>query len=299
MTVSTIVPEYGGSSTAVRYHYDVNREFYRLWLDDTMSYSCALWSDGSGGEDLHQAQKAKIDHHLSVAKAQDAKSLLDIGCGWGGLLKAASSSENIEAIVGLTLSEDQTAYVKNLELPNTKVLMESWAVHKPELLYDSIISIGALEHFAKPEDSSEEKVEIYRDFFTRCESWLSPGGRMSLQTIAYGSMRNEDASEFINNEIFPSADLPRLAEIAKAADGLLEVMTCLNHRLHYAKTFETWARNLKRKKGDAVELVGAEITERYERYLTQSAIGFYSGKISLLRIGFRSCSDPTDFLIKP
>ncbi|CAE6852433.1 Cyclopropane mycolic acid synthase 3 [Paraburkholderia domus] len=286
-----MAPAYGGSAEAVKYHYDVSRAFYRLWLDDTMTYSAALWDDTAPLPDtLEAAQRRKIAFHLDYARAGAARTLLDIGCGWGGLVSAAAQLPRMQHIVGLTLSEDQAQHVRSMALANVDIRLESWVDHVPLQRYDSIVSIGALEHFAKPADSVDEKIAVYRDFFEKCRDWMSPGGRMSLQTIAYGSMRREEASAFINNEIFPVADLPRLAEIAQAADGVLEISAVRNDRLHYARTMERWAGNLKQHFNEAVALVGEETANRYLTYLTQSAIGFYMGKIGLLRIALQPIS---------
>lgn len=291
--------DYGGSSSAIQYHYDVSREFYRLWLDETMTYSCALWDETDNNDSLYEAQLRKIEFHMAAARVEQAQSVLDVGCGWGALVRTLSEQSQVKQIVGLTLSEDQAAYVDSMNLKNVKVYLESWTQHQPSTLYDSIISVGAFEHFAKPEESVEEKIVVYRDFFKNCHSWLSPNGRMSLQTIAYGSMKREEASEFINNEIFPASDLPRLSEITEAADGIFEITAVYNHRLHYARTFETWAKNLRARRVEAVALVGEDVTRRYERYLKQSSIGFYMGKIGLLRIILRSISTRTAEMAVP
>ncbi len=287
-TVIEKTKDYGGSAEAIRYHYDVSREFYALWLDESMTYSAALWDEQSMDSDsLAQAQRRKLRFHLQQARAERASRLLDVGCGWGGLMREAGGLAGVKEIVGLTLSEDQAAFVRGMNDPKFEVRLENWVDHRPTRPYDSIVSIGAFEHFAKPQDSIAEKIKVYRDFFCSCHSWLQPHGRMSLQTIAYGSMRREEASEFINTEIFPAADLPTLAEIASAAEGVMEIAAVANHRLHYAKTFETWAANLKKNRARAIALVGEETTSRYERYLRQSSIGFYMGKIALLRLSLR------------
>ncbi|MCW7541681.1 cyclopropane-fatty-acyl-phospholipid synthase family protein [Aquabacterium sp. A7-Y] len=278
---------YGGSAHAIQYHYDVSREFYRLWLDETMTYSCALWEDG---DDLARAQHRKIDYHLAQARAAHARTVLDVGCGWGALLRAAANCAMVERVVGLTLSPDQAAFVRSLGLRNTDVRLESWTAHEPIAPYDAIVSVGAFEHFAKPEDSVADKIAVYRDFFRRCHAWLSVDGRLSLQTIAFGSMKREEASAFINNEIFPASDLPRLGEIAEAADGILEIVQVRNDRLHYAKTFEVWAQNLRAHRDAAIDRVGEDVVKRYERYLKQSSMGFYMGKLALYRVTLRPIS---------
>lgn len=285
---SETAPEYGGSARAIQYHYDVSRDFYRLWLDETMTYSCAMWREG---DDLLTAQRRKIAHHLSEVRGDRARSILDVGCGWGGFLHSATQQPNLERAVGLTLSEDQADFIRTLSLDKTDIRLESWTEHRPTAPYDAIVSVGAFEHFVKPEDSVKQKIDVYRDFFERCRSWLTPEGRMSLQSIAFGSMKREEASAFINEEIFPASDLPRLDEVAAAADGIFEITQVRNDRLHYAKTFEVWAQNLRAHREEAVALVGADVVRRYERYLKQSSMGFYMGKLALLRISLRPISE--------
>ncbi|MBT2323911.1 class I SAM-dependent methyltransferase [Variovorax paradoxus] len=298
MDAATAVAEYGGSAQAVQYHYDVGRAFYQLWLDESLTYSCALWTHGED-DTLQLAQQRKIALHIEAARAASADSVLDIGCGWGGLLRQLSACGTGKRIVGLTLSVDQAAYVRSMKLPGAEIRLESWTHHTPSAPYDAIISVGALEHFAKPDDTIEKKVAMYRDFFRRCSDWLAPEGRMSLQTIAYGTMKREEASEFINTEIFPSADLPTLGEIVQAAEGVFEITTVWNDRLHYARTFAAWAENLRRRHDEAVAVVGEELTRRYERYLTQSSVGFMMGKIGLLRLALRLVSRKWSTLAKP
>lgn len=283
--------EWGGSTEAIRHHYDVGNDFYALWLDETMTYSCALWEGAGDGSDLATAQRRKADLHVRQAGAAGAKAILDVGCGWGALLRRLVEHHGVQRAVGLTLSEAQAAHVRALGLPGVEVRTESWAKHQPDGKYDAIISIGAFEHFAQPTLSAAEKVEVYRDFLGRCRAWLTPKGGLSLQTIVYGSLRSEEASAFIQQEIFPDADLPRLGEIVAAADGLFEIVSLRNDRLDYARTCELWWKALRARRAEAVALVGEEVVTRYERYLKLSSVGFHMGKICLLRLALRPIPD--------
>jgi cyclopropane-fatty-acyl-phospholipid synthase len=278
------VPTRGGTESAIRHHYDASNTFYRLWLDESMTYSCALWDDHDSSADLATAQRKKIAYHLDCAGIGRARHVLDIGCGWGAVLAQALSQKQMETATGLTLSEAQLQHLVARNLPNLDVRKESWVDHKPSVSYDSIISIGAFEHFASPGNTSDEKVDLYREFFEKCRSWLSPTGRMSLQTIAYGTMRAEEASEFINLHIFPDSELPQPHEILQAASGIFEVTLLRNDRIHYGRTCDIWYRNLRRQRDIAVKLVGTEKVSQYEKYLRMSSFGFYSGKICLLRL---------------
>lgn len=270
------------AAAAIRHHYDVGNPFYSLWLDDTLTYSCAIWDGPS--DTLESAQKRKLDFHLNAVGVSNNKKILDIGCGWGAILKQASENHDNCVCVGLTLSNEQEKYIQSLELPNVDVKVESWLEYEPANKFDGIISIGAFEHFATPMDSSKQKIELYKHFFTKCRGWLNEDGMLSLQTIAYANMDKSQASDFINKDIFPNADLPTLAEITAAAEGLFEIQHVSNGRIDYALTCEEWGRRLKKKREIANNVAGSEIVNRYERYLKLSAMGFRMGKICLLRL---------------
>ncbi|MGW5310679.1 SAM-dependent methyltransferase [Nocardia thailandica] len=272
------------AAAAIRHHYDVGNDFYRLWLDPSLTYSCALRGPG---DDLAAAQDRKLRHHLDAVAAADAGAILDIGCGWGALARLAVSRYRAGRVVGLTLSDEQAEYVRAQALPGVEVRLEDWRDHAPEVPYDGIVSIGAFEHFARPDDTPEARLALYRDFFARCRTWLSEDGTLSLQTIVYGNMRREDASAFMQREIFPDAELPTPAEILTAAQDSFEVVALTNGRLDYAWTCEEWGRRLRARRAEATALVGADTVARYERYLKLSALGFRMGKLALLRLVLR------------
>jgi cyclopropane-fatty-acyl-phospholipid synthase len=284
MPATSQSPRTAQAASAIRHHYDVGHDFYRLWLDDSMTYSCAMWA----GEDdtLQAAQERKLCFHLDAIRADDAASVLDIGCGWGSILSRLAADRGVERAVGLTLSDDQAEVVERAGHAGVQVVKESWMDYEPQARFDGIISIGAFEHFATPDDSPAERARVYREFFTRCRGWLHDDGALSLQTVAYANMSREDASTFIQEEIFPNADLPTLAEITAAAEGIFEARLIRNDRLDYARTLEAWARGLRRHREEAVELVGRDVVAAYERYLKLSAIGFRMGKLCLLRLVF-------------
>ncbi len=288
----------GASAAAIRSHYDVGNEFYRLWLDETMTYSSAMWSDERDTGSLADAQRRKIDWHLRHSEADRAETVLDVGCGWGGMLRAAATQRaegapRLVRGVGLTLSDAQAELARGAidqampsygsPPPRFDIRLESWLDHKPVDPYGAIVSIGAFEHFTKPEDDSSAKIAIYRDFFSRCREWLKPGGRMTLQSIAYGDPNLDAPAVPLLKDIFPDSDLPRLHEVLAAADGLFEVERLRNDRVDYGRTCEIWAANLRAHRAEAVALVGAEQTRRYERYLKFAGWAFWSNHLHLLR----------------
>jgi cyclopropane-fatty-acyl-phospholipid synthase len=278
---------YGGSAAAFRHHYDIGNEFWPLMLGPSFVYSGALFEGPE--DDLEAAQRRKNDWHMASAAVDNARSVLEIGCSWGTILQRLAERPAIERIVGLTLSAAQADYIASLGLPSPRVdvRQENWTTHEPAAPYDSIISIAALEHFTKPEETEAEKLSVYRDFFERCHRWLSPGGRMSLQTMAFGNMRREEASGFVSKDVNPDSDLPFLSELVAATEGLFEITALRNDRLDYARTYEAWSANLRRNRERAIATVGEPQVRRFERFLKMSALGFRSGKLRLLRLALR------------
>jgi cyclopropane-fatty-acyl-phospholipid synthase len=275
-------PASGASAQAIQAHYDTGNAFYELWLDPTRTYSCALWDDA---ETLEEAQIRKIDHHVAESRAAGAERVLDIGCGWGSVLKRLTREHSVGRAVGLTLSEAQLKFIEAEELDGVEVRLESWADHAPSQPYDAIISIGALEHFVRPETSSEDRIGIYRRFFERCRELLRPGGSMSLQTMAYGGIGRFKSSALAS--IFPESDLPRLSELADAMERKFEIVRMRNDPQHYADTVRVWLDAMKRHREEIVALVGEERTVEYEHFLYAGIKGYEAGVFNLYRFTLR------------
>ena len=274
----------GASAAAIRSHYDAGNDFYALWLDPTLTYSAALWDEPDLS--LEEAQLRKLDFHVAAAGAAGARRVLDVGCGWGSLLERLTRAHGVERAVGLTLSEAQVAWVAARANPRVEVRLESWVDHAPAEPYDAIVTIGALEHFARPEDDRKRKVESYRRFFEHCRALLVPGGRLSLQTIAFGIGRYVPGTPV--SRIFPESHLPRLDEIAAAADGVFEIERLRNDRSDYERTLTCWIERLRARRADAVRIAGEERTAAYEEYLAFARWGFEQGVFVLLRITMRA-----------
>lgn len=274
----------GASPTEIQAHYDVSNDFYQLWLDPGLVYSAALWDPEQPEQTLYQAQIDKLTYHLRQAQAQDAEFVLDIGCGWGALLKAALKT--VKRGVGLTLSEAQKSHIDAQALAGAEIRLESWENYTPPQAIDAIISIGAFEHFARPGMSTEDKHEAYSAFFKRCAEWLTAGGRLSLQTIGYGFVSPEIKQKIstLNQAVFPGSELPTLQEIISAAEPYLEMVQIKNDRLDYAKTCQVWRKNLRAHKALIESQYSAALYKRYNDYLIASEMGFRSGNLNLYRI---------------
>jgi len=273
----------GASEEAIQAHYDISNDFYALWLDPLMVYSCALWEEG---DDLLSAQLRKIDFHLDQAEARGKKNLLDVGCGWGALLKRAVDSFDVKNATGLTLSQAQLEWGDEARPNGVSVFLENWQDHVPNSPYDAIVSIGAFEHFAKAGISAKEKSKAYRHFFEWCHKHSTDDCYLSLQSIVYENYDERNPNPFVE-EIFPESELPRASEMLAACAGLFEVVRLRNDRAHYAKTLQSWYLKLRKNKEKAIALVGKATYERYEKYLGVFVVGFHTGTVNLTRLKAR------------
>jgi cyclopropane-fatty-acyl-phospholipid synthase len=261
-------------------HYDIGNEFYQLWLDDSLTYSCPLYA---GPDDtLHAAQLRKLDYHVGHARAAGAGRVLDIGCGWGSLLDRLVNVHGVQHAVGLTLSERQAALIRTRHLPRTEVVLSHWHDHRPAEKYDAIISIGAFEHFAHIDQNRAERVRAYRAFFAHCRDLLRPRGMMTVQTTVYELMDRLDP--FITGRIWPEAQLPRLVEMIEAMDHIFEVVTVDNPSEHYERALLEWATRLAAHRDEAIRVTSTEIFDDYLRYLKMSAKAYRVRGFSLQRL---------------
>lgn len=276
--------EAGGSAAAIRHHYDVGNDFYAAWLDPGMAYSCAMWDGLDRDARLAEAQAAKLRHHARAAGARPGGRYLDIGCGWGAQMRTIMEEFGAAACVGLTLSDAQAAHVAATAPAGVSVRVENWHDHVPDGPFDGIVSVGAFEHFAHPDQSDDERRALYRRFFERCAEWTGGRGPLSLQTIAYGSMTRGEANPFITGEIFPAAELPTIADIAAAAEGVMRIAWLRDDGLDYARTCDIWARRLKVAAAEGRAGADAALVDRWHRYLRLSAAGFAMRRIVLLRL---------------
>lgn len=285
-------------------HYDIGDEFYALWLDETLTYSAALWKGISPDEPedlaLKRAQQAKFTHHLNLAKAPAERTgtagfrLLDVGCGWGGLMNFAVATGRVTEATGLTLSHAQRDHIAADHEPGVQVALESWEDHHIVERYDGIISVGAFEHFVTAQTPANERVRAYASYFECCHSLLRPGASMSLQTIAYDGVVGQigPVGAFITGEIFPGSTLPRLAEITRACDPYFAVRTLSSDAEDYARTLAIWSARLGRAREAAKALVGPDVVRRYQVYMRACETIFRRGGATLYRIGLERRDAP-------
>ncbi|WP_280269779.1 cyclopropane mycolic acid synthase family methyltransferase [Nocardia wallacei] len=270
----------------VQSHYDVSDDFYRLFLDPTMTYSCGYFEHDDAT--LEQAQLAKIDLALGKLDLRPGMTLLDIGCGWGSTIVRAAQRYSVR-VVGLTLSRNQfdhaTAEIRRLGLTDAEVRLQGWEEFDGSA--DRIVSIGAFEHFRR---------ERYEEFLRRCHDMLPSDGRMLLHTIIGHTLADlkrmgipvsrENAlfHIFMKREIFPGGQLPQPAEITRLAGRAgfgTERIQALQP--HYARTLDEWARRLREHRDEAIAVTGEATYARYLKYLTGCAAHFRSGHLDVMQ----------------
>jgi cyclopropane-fatty-acyl-phospholipid synthase len=271
----------------VQAHYDLSDDFFALFLDPSMTYSCAYFE--RDGMTLAEAQAAKVDLSLGKCDLHPGQTLLDIGCGWGATAMRAAEKYGVNAI-GLTLSKNQqsraTARAAARGLAGRVAFrLQGW--EEFDGTADRIVSIGAFEHF---------RAARFAAFFARCREILAgaAGGRMMLHSILLGDQDTLQPGEvlathehvlfakFIQKEIFPGGQLTQRAVVQRhAAAAGFGVERVQSLRPHYARTLDRWAENLERARDRAVELTSEEVYQRYMRYLTGCARYFRSGHLDV------------------
>ena len=272
------------SPNAIQFHYDLSNDFYGLWLDSQMVYSAALWT--AADQTLESAQRAKLLFHADAIGAREGMRVLDVGCGWGSLLRTLVQERKVSTAVGLTLSAAQkTFFDGEPALPGTQMLLTSWESYADTEPFDGIVSIGAFEHFGRHDQTADERRQVYMNFFDFCAKRLRRGTKLSLQTIAFGRIRS--MSRFMREEIWRESELPLAHEVLDASSKWFEVEQLVNHRLHYLRTLQEWRTRLERARDRAEQIVGSRKLKDYFRYLDESAVGFETGAVQLLRISFR------------
>lgn len=274
---------------AVQYHYDVSNEFYQLWLDESMSYSCAYFEQGI--EDLSLAQRKKIDHILRKVQIRDGDHILDIGCGWGALLIHAAKAYDISG-VGVTLSEKQAALarerVRQAGLADRiEIRLEDY--RDIEGRFDRITSVGMFEHVG---------IEQLSAYFQKIQSLLTDGGMVMNHGITTTDHNNGETpfgnGEFIEKYVFPYGQLPHLSTTIESMQiGGIEVYDIENLRRHYARTCEAWLQKFEQHATQIIQIVGEKRYRIWRVYLAGCRYAFDQDWISLYQIvGVKSGQRP-------
>jgi cyclopropane-fatty-acyl-phospholipid synthase len=267
----------GRDRQAASYHYDVSNDFYRLWLDQRMVYSPALYA--SPDDDLETAQERNLDSICRMLQLRDGERLLDIGCGWGALIIHAAKHYGANAL-GITLSKMQAdwaqALIQNAGLEKLcRVLIKDYRELAGSDVFDKIASIGMVEHVGS---------KMIPEFFTTAYNALRPGGLFLLSGITQPLHRRviAAAESFIQKYVFPDGELLPVNEmILQAERAGFELKFAESVREHYAQTLRDWVTRLEQNAEEARNLVD-DVTYRIWRlYMAGSAYKFAAGSLNV------------------
>ena len=263
----------------VQSHYDIGNDFYKLWLDETMSYSCGyfLHEDDS----LYQAQVNKVDYILKKLHLSQGMSLLDIGCGWGFLLIEAAKKYGVHGM-GITLSREQyEAFNRRIKEQNLGDLLEAALMDYRDLpkmnrTFDRVVSVGMAEHVGR---------RNYQLFMDCAKKVLKPGGLFLLHFIS--ALKEHAGDPWIKKYIFPGGVIPSLREMLScAAEDDFHTLDAENLRLHYNRTLLCWDKNYREHMDQIREMFDERFVRMWDLYLAACAATFHNGIIDLHQVLF-------------
>lgn len=258
-------------------HYDIGNDFYKLWLDDTLSYSCGYFLHED--DTLYQAQVNKVDYILEKLYLQEGMSLLDIGCGWGFLLIEAAKKYKIKG-TGITLSTEQyeefRRRIKEEGLENyLKVeLMDYRDLPDSGLSFDRVVSVGMVEHVGRSN---------YQLFIDCVNKVMNPGGIFLLHFIS--ALKEYPGDPWIKRYIFPGGMIPSLREMLNCiSEDQFHTLGIENLRMHYNRTLLCWEKNFREHADEVRKMFDDRFVRMWDMYLSSCAATFHNGIIDLHQI---------------
>lgn len=258
-------------------HYDIGNDFYRLWLDETMSYSCGYFRKAD--DTLHQAQVNKAAYILEKLHLEEGMEILDIGCGWGYLLLEAAKKYKVRG-TGITLSHEQCkAFRKRIKAEGledvlTVRLMDYRDLPRMKKQFDRVVSVGMLEHVGR---------KNYRVFMECVNQMLKDQGVCLLHFIS--ALKEYPGDAWIRKYIFPGGVIPSLREtVSHMAEENFHIVDVENLRLHYNQTLLCWLENYREHIGEVGEMFDERFVRMWDLYLAACAAVFHNGIVDLHQI---------------
>jgi cyclopropane-fatty-acyl-phospholipid synthase len=265
---------------AIHFHYDVSNEFYALWLDRAMVYSCAYFENPE--VDLDTAQQAKLDHICRKLSLRPGEQFLDIGCGWGALVMHAARHYGVHAH-GVTLSSQQLKIARErIEQAGlsgrVSVELMDYRDLPGQALYDKVASVGMFEHVGL------KNLPVY---FSTVNRLLKPRGLFLNHGITHDTegWQPNVSTEFINRYVFPDGQLDTISNVGRAMErAKFEIADVEGLRQHYAMTLRQWVARLERNRALALQYVNEATYRVWRLYMSACALQFESGEIGIYQI---------------
>jgi len=264
---------------AIAYHYDVSNDFYALFLDRRMVYTCAYYRRPDG--DLEQAQEDKLDLVCRKLRLERGERLLDIGCGWGSLVVWAAERYGVEAH-GVTLSAQQAEYaqaaIRRAGLGGrARVDFMDYRDLPADLRFDKVAAVGVIEHIG---------IANYGSYFARVHELLTPGGLFLNHGITHEKQwRRSSQTDFLERYVFPNGEMDNVSHILDVLErARFEILDVEGLRAHYARTTRQWVERLQANAARARALVSERVYRTWLTYLAASSVAFTQGSLGLYQV---------------
>lgn len=268
---------------AISYHYDYPAEFYALWLDADMVYSCAYFANLEEG--LDSAQERKLDYICRKLQLRRGERLLDIGCGWGGLILHAAAHYGVQA-VGITISVPQAELARERIRESglndrCRVEVCDYRDVESDRPYEKMASIGMFEHVGEA---------LLPEYFRDVWELLQPGGLFLNHGIAYSATYQRHGPSFIDNYVFPDGELVPISTTLRAAEmNRFEVRDVESLREHYALTLGHWVRRLEAYSDEARRITDEATYRLWRISMSGSAHAFKTGRLNVYQVLMSKC----------
>ena len=253
----------------VAHHYDIGNDLYRLFLDEDLQYSCAYYTDPRNS--LEQAQLEKKAHIAAKLFLKPGQTVLDIGCGWGGMALYLHKVAGVD-VLGITLSQEQLKVARRRAGEagvSDHVHFELIDYRHVEGSFDRIVSVGMFEHVGAPH---------YDEFFAKCRDLLKPDGVMLLHTIGRLGSATRSPDPFTDKYIFPGYHLPSLSQMLQSSEKVRLIASDVEMlRLHYAYTLREWLRRTLAARDEIIAMYDERFLRMWEFYLSGGIVMFESG----------------------
>ncbi len=270
----------GTDRKAIAFHYDVSNAFYGLWLDRQRVYSCAYFQ--SPEEDLDRAQQNKLDHICRKLRLKPGERLLDIGCGWGALIRWAAVHYGVSAH-GVTLSRKQYEHCQRAIAEaglqdRVSVELKDYRDLEGEAVFDKIASVGMFEHVG---------IRNFPIYFGTAQRLLKPGGLFLNHGITHETegWRKSVSTTFINRYVFPDGELDTVSNVQRAMERSgFEILDVEALRPHYALTLRHWVQRLESRRDEALQCVSGPTYRVWRLYMAACALAFEAGDVGVYQI---------------
>ncbi len=266
--------------------YSVSNDFFKLWLDENMHYTCAVYERPDQSLEEAQENKARVLYDFAELSAE--KTVLDIGCGWGSMLDYCIR-RGVKRAEGVTLSTAQAEWCYARKLPRTQIHICDYRDWKPAEKYGGLVSIEMIDHLCSPAQAREGKaIDIYRQYFNKLAEWVEPGAHFGFQAILTNRIprKRQDLLDlqFTADVIFPGGRNPRVEELVAAVNPHWEIRELHMRREDYGRTTGEWLRRMRQHETYIRQTWGSALFDDYERYLDTCVRGFaahWSGDVQM------------------